>query len=794
VTANATEGSTSAHSATRTINITENPVPEAPTLTAGQATAASSSVNEGGAVGLTITPSFESDPDATNTVTITGVPTTATLSAGTNNGGGSWTLTQAQLANLTLTAGDDDVTSITLQVTANATEGSTSAHSATRTINITENPVPEAPTLTAGQATATSASIQKNNGSDGLTIAPTFESDLDATDTVTITIATSGSLNTGKAITLNHGTLNAGTYTLTTTDLTNLTVNTPVNSGLKQNDTITLTVQAHATEGSTPANSVTQTINLTVTNPAGTAGSPINLGLTDPVADPSNPTEVTLAGIPAGWIVNGGTDLGGGTWSVMTVDPSALTVTTPTNFTGAMVLQVKETWTNADGSGGNTYVADNVEAYAPASPIFALSGDDHLTGAGANEMFVFSQPIGHDTIYNFDPSADQIDLIGYAGFTSFVDVQSHTINDGLGDAVITLGDGQSITLHGVDASSLNSNDFVFDQTPVTENPGTMTIGDGAILPLSGIIDNTGTIALNSAGSETDLELIEHGLTLQGHGQVIFSDSAENVITGTVSDVTLTNVDNTISGAGQLGEGQMTLINEGIIDATGTNALVLDTGTNTITNSGILEATGAGGLIVNSAVANSGSLLADGGNLTFNGAVTGSGSATISGAASLEFAGASAESVNFATGSTGTLKLDDSAAFTGSVSGLTTTTYIDLADLSWAQGQMIASFSGDASGGKLTVSDGTQSDTINLAGDYTQSGWTLSQDSNGKTLVVDPPLASAPNAGGAGDRSTMLMAQYAAAGFQSGVGGGAGGYTTTPTPEAVFEPPSLTKPT
>jgi hypothetical protein len=267
-----------------------------------------------------------------------------------------------------------------------------------------------------------------------------------------------------------------------------------------------------------------------------------------------------------------------------------------------------------------------------------------------------------------------------------------------------------------------------------------------------------------------------------------------VIFGTDPSVVFTNVDNTISGAGQLGEGQMTLVNAGTIDATGTNALVLDTGSNVITNSGTLEATGSGGLIVNSAVANSGSLLADGGNLTFNGAVTGNGSATISGAASLEFVGASAQNVNFAAGSTGTLKLDDSAEFTGSVSGLTTTTYIDLADLSWAQGQMVASFSGDASGGKLTVSDGTQSDTINLAGDYTQSGWTLSQDSNGKTLVVDPPLASAPNAGGVGDKSTMLMAQYAAAGFQSGVGGGAGAYATTPTLEAVFEPPSLTKPT
>ena len=115
----------------------------------------------------------------------------------------------------------------------------------------------------------------------------------------------------------------------------------------------------------------------------------------------------------------------------------------------------------------------------------------------------------------------------------------------------------------------------------------MVISDGAILPLSGIIDNTGTIELNSTGSATDLELIEHGITLQGHGQVILSDSGENVITGTVSDVKLTNVDNTISGAGHLGDGQMTLVNEGTIIATGTNALDIDTGTNVVVNTGTL---------------------------------------------------------------------------------------------------------------------------------------------------------------------------------------------------------------
>ena len=96
---------------------------------------------------------------------------------------------------------------------------------------------------------------------------------------------------------------------------------------------------------------------------------------------------------------------------------------------------------------------------------------------------------------------------------------------------------------------------------------------GQTLRLSGLIENTGTIELNSTGNQTDLQLIEHGITLEGHGQVILSDSAENVITGTVSDVTLTNVDNTISGAGHLGDGVMTLTNQGTIIATGTTATI-----------------------------------------------------------------------------------------------------------------------------------------------------------------------------------------------------------------------------
>src|SRR6266550_7269323 len=101
----------------------------------------------------------------------------------------------------------------------------------------------------------------------------------------------------------------------------------------------------------------------------------------------------------------------------------------------------------------------------------------------------------------------------------------------------------------------------------------MTVGDGAILPVGGTILNTGTIALNSTGDETDLEILVRGASLTGGGQVILSDNSQNVVFGGDASAVLDNVDNTISGAGQLGGGALTLKNEGTIAATGSNALV-----------------------------------------------------------------------------------------------------------------------------------------------------------------------------------------------------------------------------
>ena len=93
-------------------------------------------------------------------------------------------------------------------------------------------------------------------------------------------------------------------------------------------------------------------------------------------------------------------------------DVSALSITAPVGFTGAISLRMSQTWTDSTGGSGLATIANNVEAYAPGSPIFALSGDDNLTGSNGDDLYVFAQPIGHDTIHGFDAAHDEIDLVG----------------------------------------------------------------------------------------------------------------------------------------------------------------------------------------------------------------------------------------------------------------------------------------------------------------------------------------------------------------------------------------------
>ena len=147
---------------------------------------------------------------------------------------------------------------------------------------------------------------------------------------------------------------------------------------------------------------------------------------------------------------------------------------------------------------------------------------------------------------------------------------------------------------------------IFDGTSAggLTNSAAVEMLDGEQLTMRGSITNTNSISLESTGDVTTLMIDSEGVTLNGGGTINLSDNSNNIITGATAGAELDNVDNTISGSGQLGDGQLTLINgqpgglTGTIDASDDDApLVIDTQGVTFTNYGTLEATGAAGLVI-----------------------------------------------------------------------------------------------------------------------------------------------------------------------------------------------------
>jgi len=87
------------------------------------------------------------------------------------------------------------------------------------------------------------------------------------------------------------------------------------------------------------------------------------------------------------------------------------------------------------------------------------------------------------------------------------------------------------------------------------------------------------------------------------------------------------------------------------------------------------------------------------------------------------------------GDTGTLKLDNSSSFAGTVAGMTGQDTIDFAYIDPTKMQQ-PTYSGTASGGNLTVTDGSHTANIALLGDYMASTFVTSSDGHGGTNVVD----------------------------------------------------------
>jgi Tryptophan-rich Synechocystis species C-terminal domain len=146
-------------------------------------------------------------------------------------------------------------------------------------------------------------------------------------------------------------------------------------------------------------------------------------------------------------------------------------------------------------------------------------------------------------------------------------------------------------------------------------------------------------------------------------------------------------------------------------------------------------------------------------------LNGDGVITIPAGQTMELTGSYSGEIVFG-GSTGTLKIDHAADFTGTIGGpLTPTDHIDFADVNF--NSVALGYSGNNSPGTLTVSDGTHTASLAVLGNHSLANFTASSDGHGGTIVVDPPLTG--EAGGSLDQQVALFSQYMASAFPAGAG-------------------------
>jgi hypothetical protein len=97
----------------------------------------------------------------------------------------------------------------------------------------------------------------------------------------------------------------------------------------------------------------------------------------------------------------------------------------------------------------NVTLADEQNSAANQSQTVSVT-----VGGPGNDNFVFAPGVGADTVLNFNPQQDTIELDHFAAAQTVQELQSLITNDTHGDAVIDLGNHDSITLANTTTTQL----------------------------------------------------------------------------------------------------------------------------------------------------------------------------------------------------------------------------------------------------------------------------------------------------------------------------------------------------
>jgi hypothetical protein len=421
-------------------------------------------------------------------------------------------------------------------------------------------------------------------------------------------------------------------------------------------------------------------------------------------------------------------------------------------------------------TGDNSADAALFEINANEAVMVTLSGGGTVVmsiggGPNANEIYGQDSHVAANFI-NLDDTISGDGTIG--GDLAFVNDGTVETNNGTSPSGGTLAIPGSA---GYDIADVIAGSFTNNNIVRADNGGTLIFGvDG----FTGSIDNEATIILDattvSASPNTKLEIAGNmTITATGNGQINLGGADAQTGDEIVSDgkaSTLTLVNQTIKGAGVIGDLDLTLDNvSGTIDADipeSTLALGgLLAGAPEISNGGTLEATNGGYLEdLFAPVDNTGTITANGGGVAFGQAVSGSGAIDIGAGGFAEFVSTVAGNVTF-TGSNATLIVGH-AGIGGQILGAAVSDSIDAGFISFAASEHAVWQQTSSSGGTLSLyENGVDLASFNLAGQFNSLDFNVNAGIGVGTNITIQNTPAYPANGSNNDEWILSDGQWAA---------------------------------
>ena len=290
------------------------------------------------------------------------------------------------------------------------------------------------------------------------------------------------------------------------------------------------------------------------------------------------------------------------------------------------------------------------------------------------------------------------------------------------------------------------------------------VNNNVVLTLVGPIHNTGTISVNAVANSTGLNINDGDVTLTGQGQVNFSDSVSNFVSGNNAANRLINEDNTIQGAGSLGVNAIGIINRSLIDANAMAALTVDPSTSTgMVNSATMRATNGGTLVLaagtytNFEGGTDGLIQADASTIQLNSATVNGGEVEVLGTGTLGLASSTISGGKVTNSATGTLQTTSGTSTLGGMVSNPGGGQIRVLNNTTLTLQSTGTYQ---NAGELSLEGGANSTLLKVSGgDVSLSGGgtvTLSDSANNlilgtastdRLINVDQTIAGSGNIGG-----------------------------------------------